>query len=149
MTGQLLRPGTDARVLTDLSIRELLEEDCRRVREDATLRHLVELVQTTRRNFFAVEDPLEGRFVGLLHLDDLREILFDEDLYDVVVAGEVMRPDPTTVAPDDNLRDVLHQMDQLHAFSLPVVEDGRFLGMISKATLLDQYRRELAVQTGD
>jgi chloride channel protein, CIC family len=43
---------------------------------------------------------------------------------------------------------VLRKMDQAHIFSMPVVADNQFLGMISKATLLDQYRKELMVQTG-
>lgn len=149
MTGDLLRPGTDARVLTDLRVRELLELDCRTVRDNTRLRELVEIVRTSRRNFFPVVDHRTGAFAGLLHLDDIREILFDQELYDAVVVAEIMRTDPITVRPDDNLRDVLHTMDEHHAFSLPVVKDGEFLGMISKATLLDQYRRELAVQTGD
>ena len=40
-------------------------------------------------------------------------------------------------------------LDRIRSFSLPVVDDGRFLGMISKATILDQYRKELMVQTHD
>ena len=33
-----------------------------------------------------------------------------------------------------------------HDSTLPVVHDGRFLGLISKATILDHYRKELIVE---
>lgn len=144
--GQLLRPGTDARVLADLTVNELLELDCVPVSERMRLGELVPILETSHRNYFPVEDD-RGRFVGLLHLDDLRPYLFNRQLYDVVLIGELMDPDPPLVSPHDELAAVLERMERLGAFSLPVVEDGRFVGMISKATLLDQYRKELAVQT--
>ncbi len=144
--GQLLRPGTDARVLADLTVHEVLELDCVPVSERMRLGELVPILESSRRNYFPVEDE-EGRFVGLLHLDDLRPYLFNRHLYDVVLVGELMDPDPPTVSPQDDLNSVLDRMERLGVFSMPVVSDGRFLGMISKATLLDQYRKELAVQT--
>jgi CIC family chloride channel protein len=52
-----------------------------------------------------------------------------------------------TAGPEDDLNEVLQHMDAARLFSMPVVHQGRFLGMISKATLLDRYRRELMVQT--
>ncbi len=144
--GQLLRPGTDARVLADLTVHEVLELDCVPVSERMRLGELVPILESSRRNYFPVEDE-EGRFVGLLHLDDLRPYLFNRHLYDVVLVGELMDPDPPTVSPHDDLNSVLDRMERLGVFSMPVVADGHFLGMISKATLLDQYRKELAVQT--
>jgi len=147
--GQLLRPGTDARVLSDLQIRELLEKDCRTVFENQNLGELVEIVKHSHRNYFPVLDHRDGSFIGMLHLDGIREYLFDPGLYEAVLVDDMMHPDPPRVSPTDALPEVLDRMDRMRVFSLPVVEDGRFLGMISKATLLDQYRRELSVQTLD
>jgi CIC family chloride channel protein len=48
---------------------------------------------------------------------------------------------------DDDVTDVLKIMDAQQLFSMPVVANKRFVGMISKGTLLDQYRKELMVQT--
>lgn len=145
--GQLLRPGTDARVLADLTAEELLERDAVRVTEDMRLRDLVEIVKHSHRNYFPVEDRDRRRFVGMVHLDDVREVLFTPELYDAVLVADLMNPSPATVAPDDSLAEVLERMEILRVFSLPVVEDGGFRGMVSKATILDQYRKELNVQS--
>ena len=145
--GQLLRPGTDARVLTDMSVREMLETDCICVAPGMRLRDFIEVVKRSRRNFFPVNDPQNGQFLGLVQLDDIRPYLFDPLIYDAVVVGQIMNSRVDVATPDDDLNDVLRQMDAKHLFSMPVVSDGRFLGMISKATLLDRYRRELMVQT--
>ena len=145
--GQLLRPGTDARVLTDMSVREMLETDCICVAPGMRLGDFIEVVKRSRRNFFPVNDPPSGKFLGLVQLDDIRPYLFDPLIYDAVVVGQIMNSRVEVAAPDDDLNDVLRQMDAKRLFSMPVVSDGRFLGMISKATLLDRYRRELMVQT--
>jgi chloride channel protein, CIC family len=145
--GHLLRPGTDARVLTDLSVKELLEKDCTSVPRNMLLRDFIKIVEVSRRNFFPVEHEETGEFVGMVHLDDIRPYLFNRMMYDAVLIGQIMNPRVETVLPDDDLTDVLRKMDSHRLFSMPVVANGRFVGMISKATLLDKYRKELMVQT--
>lgn len=145
--GQLLRPGTDARVLSDLSVHELLERDCISVTRNMLLRDFVQTVQRSHRNFFPVEDEDTGRFLGMIHLDDIRPYLFNPGMYDAVVMEQIMNRRVEVVRPEDDLLDVLRRMDERRLFSMPVISNGRFLGMISKATLLDRYRQELRVQT--
>jgi CIC family chloride channel protein len=146
--GQLLRPGTDARVLTDLSIQELLETDCTCVHPDMRLAEFIEIVKTSHRNYFPVEDRQSGQFVGMIHLDDIRPYLFDPAMHHAVLTGQLMNTGVRSVSLHDDLTEVLQKMDDDRIFSMPVLADNRFMGMISKATLLDQYRKELMVQTG-
>jgi CIC family chloride channel protein len=134
--------------LSDLSIQELLETDCISVHPNMRLSEFIEIVKASRRNYFPVEDPHSHRFVGMIHMDDIRPYLFDPAMHHAVLTGQLMNPNVKTVSLHDNLNEVLKKMDNARIFSIPVVSDHRFLGMISKATLLDQYRRELMVQTG-
>lgn len=145
--GQLLRPGTDARVLSDLSIRELLEKDCIAVAPGLLLGEFIDVIRKSRRNYFPVQDERTGAFLGLIHMDDVRPYLFNPGMYNAVVLEQIMQTDVACVRPDDPLEEVLRRMDTGGLFSLPVVLNGRFLGMISKATILDRYRKELMVQT--
>ena len=145
--GQLLRPGTDARVLSDLSIRELLEKDCISVKRDMLLADFIEIIRQSRRNYFPVEHEQTGVFMGLIHMDDVRPYLFDPGMHQMIVLEQIMQTNVEVVEPDDDLEGVLSLMDEKGLFSMPVVTNNRFVGMISKATILDQYRKELMVQT--
>jgi CIC family chloride channel protein len=145
--GHLLRPGTDARVLTDLSVFELLEKDCICVPQTMTLREFIEIVKQSKRNYFPVEEAQSGRYLGIIHLDDVRPYLFDTAIYDAVLVEQLMHAEIGVIHPEDDLQEVLNQMDANRLYSMPVVSNHRFLGMLSKATLLDQYRKELRVQT--
>ncbi len=145
--GHLLRPGTDARVLSDLNVPELIEKDCIIVNQNMLLRDFIAIIKKSRRNFFPVEDDKTGHFLGIIHLDDVRPYLFDPVMYDAVILGQIMNTQVEVVHPDDDLLDVARKMDMKGLFSMPVVVNNRFLGLISKATILDQYRKELMVQT--
>jgi len=145
--GRVLRPRTDARVLADLRVAELVETDCLTVTKEMRLGDFVKIMQKSRRNFFPVEDETTGAFLGMVRLDDIREYLFDPMLYKTVFVEQIMDSQVETVGLDDDVSKILARMDAGGLFSMPVVADGRFVGMISKATLLDKYRYELMVQT--
>ena len=145
--GHLLRPGTDARVLSDLNVPELIEKDCIIVNQNMLLRDFIAIIKRSHRNYFPVEDEKTGKFLGMIHLDDIRQYLFDPVMYDAVFLGQIMNTQVEVVHPDDDLLDVVRKMDLKGLFSMPVVVNNRFIGLISKATILDQYRKELMVQT--
>ncbi len=145
--GHLLRPGTDERVLSDLSVQELLEKDCISVKQNMLLREFIGVVKQSHRNHFPVEDEETGNFLGIVHLDDIRPYLFDSGMYDAVLVGQIMSEAVETVGPGDDLQEIISRMDAKGLFSMPVVANDRFIGMVSKATILDRYRKELMVQT--
>ncbi|MCF8110870.1 MAG: chloride channel protein [Desulfobacteraceae bacterium] len=145
--GHYLRPRTDAKVLADMSIDELVEKDCMTVSENMLLGDFIKVVQQSHRNYFPVVDKETGELKGMIHLDDIRPYLFDPLLYETVFLEQIMQTDIETVDIHEELSDVLDKMDVRGLFSMPVVANKRFVGMISKATLLDRYRHELIVQT--
>jgi len=145
--GHLLRPGTDARVLSDLSIQELIEKNCAIVRPDMTLRDLITAITQSRRNYYPVVDVKTGIFLGLVTFDDIRPYLFETMMYDAVFVEQIMNTDMDIAHVGDDMADVLAIMDNRGIYSMPVVDDGVFIGMVSKATLFDHYRKELIVQT--
>jgi CIC family chloride channel protein len=147
-TGQYLRPGTDARVLSDLTVRELIDYDHHAVYGDMRLSDFIEIVKHSQYQQFPVEDRTSGRYQGMIYLDRIRPYLFDGQMHSVLIVEQVMETQIPQIRPDDDLADVLNQMDQTQLQNLPVVENQRFIGILSKATLLDHYRKELVVQTG-
>jgi len=144
--GELLRLRTDARVLAELDVMELVEKDCRMVSPDMKIKDFIHVVERSHRNYFPVEDPESGKFIGMVYMDDIRPYLFDSSLYESVVVEEIMRRNLDFVSPYDELSDILRHFDMTRSWSLPVVQAGKFKGLISKATLLDHYRKELMAQ---
>jgi CIC family chloride channel protein len=107
------------------------------------------VIQRSRRNYFPVEDGKTGELAGMVHLDDIRPYLFNRLMYDTVIVEQIMNAHVKTADIGESLSTVLSIMDREGLFSMPVLREKRFAGMISKATILDQYRKELMVQTPD
>ncbi|NOZ85307.1 MAG: chloride channel protein, partial [Deltaproteobacteria bacterium] len=146
-SGQIPRPRTDERILSEIDVMEVLETDCLKVPPEMTIRKFVEIVQQSTRNYFIVEDPLKGKFLGLVKLESVRHFLLDPALQDSVLVEELMETRIPMFRPDADLVEILSTMERTGAWSVPVVENDRFLGLVSRATVLDHYRRELIAQS--
>ena len=144
--GELLRPRTDARILADLEIWELLEKDFHPVPPAMTLKEFKEILQRSRRNLFPVVEEASGTYQGALSLDEIRPYVFSSGFYDQLLVEEVMDRDYPTASPEEDLGEILDRMNEREVTCLPVVMDGKVLGLLSKANLLDHYRWELMVQ---
>lgn len=147
--GVLLRPRTDGRILSEIKPAELLETDLIPIHPEMVLKDLIPMVLKSRRNYFPVEDQKTGDFRGIVYFNDIKNYLFEPHLVSSIIVEEVMQTEITTVSLSHSVGDILNTFDTTNAWSLPVVENKKFLGLISKATILDHYRKELKAQTED
>jgi chloride channel protein, CIC family len=146
-SGRLLRPGTDKRILSDLSAAEMLDAESATILAGSTLDDLARELPKTRRNHFAVVDE-DNRFLGMLDLSSLRAVIFDPMLRQMTPVDTAMNTSMPRIRHDDSLLHAMEVFEDVGAWVLPVIDDeDKFLGTLSKSTLFDNYRRELIVQT--
>lgn len=144
--GDLLRPGTDQRILADVRVSETLDADATPVPDDMTLEDFVQVVKSSRRNHFPVLRHGTQEFAGILELVRVRSLLLDPALARVTLVGTVMDPDVPTIPLGASLADAMDAFEMAGAWVLPVVDGVRFAGLLSKSSLFDHYRRELVAQ---
>lgn len=142
----LFRPRTDRAVLADIPIAEVIKSDCMVREPEMQLTVLVDAVKHTRQHYFPVVENGNSRYMGLIDLDEIRGYLFNPLLYNTVLVAELANERITTVSPGEDLLGVMEKFDRQGITCLPVVQGGRFVGLISKSTVLEHYRKELIVQ---
>lgn len=147
--GLLVRRGSDQHLLSTMDPREMLDEQDIILHEGLLLGEFVEIFKTARRNIFPVVEKESGRWLGVVYLDDLRPYLFDRGLYSIMTMGSVLHDDLPTIDPRESGLAVIQKFEASGAWSLPLIEEGKFVGMLSKSTLFDRYRRELIVHTSE
>jgi CIC family chloride channel protein len=145
--GLLARRGSDQHLLRTVEPRELIDAEDIVLHESMLLGEFVEIFKHAKRNVFPVIDPDTRRWLGVVYLDDIRPYLFDRGLYSLVTMGTVMHGDLPMIDARESAVSAIQKFEASGAWSLPVIEDGKFLGMMSKSTLFDRYRRELIVHT--
>ncbi|MBU8910185.1 MAG: chloride channel protein [Desulfobacterales bacterium] len=145
--GQFLRPGTDARILSDLNISELIQTEFIKVSENMVFRKFIEILKTSKQNFYPVIEDETGDYKGVIQISAIRKYALDPGMYDMIFLNQIMDTNVITASLENDLQEVLDMMDIDNMESIPVVENDRFIGMISKTRILDLYRRELIMQT--
>ncbi|MFS8617605.1 MAG: chloride channel protein, partial [Solitalea sp.] len=133
---------TEGMVLNNVSAYELVERNVADVRPDDTLRKLSELSATTNRDVIPVNSE-EGRFEGIVKLNDIRKRLYDAAQYDSVLVRDLCQAPEETVSLQESASSVLEKFDRVNSWYLPVVQDDRFIGFVSRMKVLARYRTEL------
>ncbi len=140
--GHVLSYNKDKSILSSLKISSIIETDFHKIAPDATLGQLVEVVAHSSRNIFPVVDA-ENCLVGVIFLDTIREVMFKRDLYDSVLVKELMRKPAETVSPNEAMQSVMKKFDETGAWNFPVIDQGQYVGFISKSSIFSKYRKVL------
>jgi CBS domain-containing protein len=77
-----------------------------------------------------------GQVVGIVSEQDLIQALNDGKPLDTTTAAELMTQDVISVAFDTPLEEILAIFATRHVLNLPVVEEGRLVGMVARGEVL-------------
>ncbi|MBQ0787785.1 MAG: chloride channel protein [Oceanihabitans sp.] len=149
--GELITHDKDHAVLTLMDIDKVIETNFITLSPNMTLEEIIQkAVIQSKRNIYPVVNIDSQRLEGIILLDDLRPIMFDQSLYHNVVASDLMQKPPEVINLDkDKMTDIMKKFQDSSAWNLPVKKDGKYYGFISKSKLLTAYRRQLINLQGE
>jgi len=140
--GELLTHHKDKTILTMLRVDKLIEKDFTNIKPDATLRDLVRVISESKRNIYPVVDE-DNVFKGFIRLDDVRNIIFKPELYDTTKVSSLMSIPATFVEVTDNMDTVVAKFQDYDKYNLPVLDNGKYVGFVSRANVFLSYRKLL------
>ncbi|NLB67107.1 MAG: chloride channel protein [Bacteroidales bacterium] len=141
--GDLLTHDSDRAVLTLLKTSDLIETDFSTIGFNSNLGDLVKVIATSSRNIFPVVDHY-NQFQGIVFLDDVRTIMFDQSQYEKVRIPNIMENAPALVYYDEKMESVMNKFELTQAWNLPVVDrNNKYLGFVSKSKIFSSYREQL------
>jgi chloride channel protein, CIC family len=140
--GELITHNKDKAVLTLLEMDKVIEKDFTTVSPDDSLGKLVKSISKSKRNLFPV---LMGNnmLVGIVLLDTIRHIMFNTDMYNRVFVRDLMQPPPAHIIPGESMESVMRKFEEHEAWNLPVIDNGEYIGFLSKSKLFSFYRKWL------
>lgn len=146
--GELLTHHKDKAVLTLLKMDSVIEKDFLTVRPEMSLGDMVKTISDSHRNIFPVVDG-DGTLLGIVLLDDIRNIMFRPHLYNRMYVRKFMTTPPAKIELGMSMENVMKMFDQTNAWNLPVVENGIYVGFVSKSKIFNSYRRVLVHYSQD
>lgn len=142
--GQLLTHNKDQSVLTLMKMDSVIEDNFVKLYPEMTLGEMLhEGVAKSNRNLFPVVVDDEN-LVGIVLLDSIRDVMFDQALYETTTVETFMRNPPDIISYEkDSMQKVMQKFQDSGAWNLPVLKNEKYYGFVSKSKLLTAYRREL------
>jgi len=142
--GELLTHDKDQSVLTLMKLDDVIEQDFTVLHPEMSLGEMLHQgVAKSSRNLFPVVD--ENQYlVGIILLDNIRDVMFDQTLYNSTTVETFMHNPPDYIHYEtDSMKKVMNKFQSTGAWNLPVIKDRKYYGFVSKSKLLTAYRREL------
>lgn len=142
--GQLLTHDKDQSVLTLMNLENIIETNFVTLKSEMTLGELLHKgVSKSTRNIFPVINN-ENALVGIIMLDNVRNIMFDQNLYNTTLVSDLMQ-NPLEIInfEKDDMKLVMDKFQNSSAWNLPVIKNNIYIGFVSKSKLLTAYRRQL------
>jgi len=129
-------------MLEKIRVHQAIEErPITRIPEDMPFGELVKTVTRLGASHFPVVDR-DGRMTGIVSINDIRAVLFEETVDRLIVARDVATPNVVRVHWNDTLQQALDKMAAINVDELPVAREeapDEIVAMISKRDIVDYY----------
>ncbi len=140
--GELLTHDKDQTILTLMNLMDQVESDHEVVNPHWTLGQLIPIIERSRHDVFPVLDR-DGHLLGLVELQEIREVMFDRELYDTMRVHEMMNIPVASIDASMRMDKVMAIFERTGAWRLPVLSGDEFKGFVSRTNLLSNYRNWL------
>lgn len=140
--GELMTHHKDKALLSLMKIDTLIESNFNKVHPNSTLRDLVKIISESSRNIFPVVDE-QDKFYGIIVMDQVRNIMFNPELYDETYVRSLMFMPTHIIQLNDQMENVAHKFQHSGKYNLVVLDDDKYVGFVSRANVFSKYRELL------
>ena len=137
----------DKSILNMMTVNQLIETNFSSIDPDKTFRDLIPIISSSKRNIFPVVDK-KGNFCGHVLLDDIRNVMFDQNIYDQFILDFTVIPE-YVINPDDSMENIVRKFEVSGKYNIPVIKNRKYLGYMSRAYVFSVYRDMLSEISDD
>jgi CIC family chloride channel protein len=145
-SGEVFTDDRDSNILTTMSTKSLINTENLALPPNTTLGELVEKISISEDTVFPIVH-FDGQLLGLVFLSDIREVMFKTELYEKIHVNDLMVRPKAIVKPDSSMTDVMKIFDNSDLWVIPVIENGKYVGLLSKREIFNAYRAQLKKST--
>lgn len=144
-----LRHGRVVSVLNSIHVRDVMNRDVVTLPEEMPYQTILDTVSYSNNFYYPVVNN-QGDMVGIISFSDLRKVVFEDGLENLVVASDLATKNVVSLTPNHNLNEAMETFNQLDVDQLPVVRVGdpkKVIGLLNRQDVLAVYNREVLMHT--
>ena len=141
--GDLVTHHKDKAAMHFMVVRDLIETDFEVLSPDLNLGQMTYFIARSKRDLFPVVDS-DGMMVGMIKMNDIRNLMFEQDLYEKISVRDLMYMPEFFISPNDPMELIVEKFKTCKRYNLAVIDDGKYIGFISRARVFSVYRDTMA-----
>ena len=146
-----IQHGREVSILNSIKVSEVMNKEVTNIPEGMPFRKILKTISYSKNFYFPVVNS-KGEMSGILSFHMVREMIFEEELADLVVANDLSVKPVRFLTPENNLNQAMELFAQLDVEQLPVVHNNdvkRVIGMVNRGEVVAAYNREVLVSEFD
>ncbi len=137
---ELLTHDKHKSVMSLMKIERFIETDFFTLKENYMLKDIIKGVRKSKRNVFPVVNQ-EGNLMGIITLNDIRDYMFNTELWEKVSVHEIMYWPEVLVNLNDPVEKMAELINSTDHYNVPVLSGKKYIGFISRANLFSLYQK--------
>ncbi|MBN2777183.1 MAG: chloride channel protein [Bacteroidales bacterium] len=146
--GELLTHNADKNMLSMLKLESLIEKNFLTINEEASLGDLTKIISKSSRTIYVVVDE-QNVLKGIVWLDHVKHLMFRPELYDNTFVRDLMYMPVELVETSMSVQQVAEIFETTQHYNLPVVDNGKYIGFVSRAKVFSNYRKKMKHYSND
>jgi CIC family chloride channel protein len=146
--GITIHEGREASMLSTITVGSIMKRRFATIHEDADLNELLDNIIEGDSFYFPVVDE-DDMLTGIISLHDIKSILFEEDLKDILRAKNIISRNVIVLTPDDNLNTAIEKFAMKDIGEIPVVSVSnkrKIVGMLKRGDVITAYNKEMLMK---
>ncbi len=141
--GELVTHHKDKAAMHFMDTKELIETDFQVLSPDLNLGQMTYFIARSKRDLFPVVDE-NGMMKGMIKMNDIRNLMFEQELYEKINVKDLMYMPEFFISPNDPMDLIVEKFKTCGRYNLAVIDDGKYIGFISRARVFSVYRDTMA-----
>ena len=140
-----LHAGREVDIMSGIKVSDVMRKDFITAHENDKLDSIINTMVTQERFYIPVVNG-GGLMKGIVSFQDVRPVLYEDDLRNILTAGNVAARDVVVLHPDDNMNAAAERFAARDVSELPVVdknEPGKVIAMVSRRDVMTAYHKEV------
>ncbi len=140
-----IQQGREVSIMGSIKVGDVMDRKVETILETTPFKRILAIFSKSTNSYFPVVNS-KHKMVAILSFSDIREVMFEEELKDLVVAKDLAATDVISLSPKDNLNKALEKFVAIDVAQLPVVDSknqDRVIGMLSRGDLISAYNKKV------
>jgi len=139
--GEVFTSDKDKNILQSIDFLKLVNVHAATTTSEKTLETILNLVSTSQPIIPVLDE--QNKLVGIIDFDEIKSVVFHPFRVKFTTVQEVLTQPKEIIQHDDGMEAIMEKFENTNQTMLPVTNNGKFFGLISKTALLEAYREKL------